>query len=115
MFGKVKIGAKEVEMLANAATPYRYQQIFHEDYIKKVTGKEEAEPADLFTKLGFVMAMQAAKKDMSKVSIADFYTWLEGFEPSDVFMAVDEISSIYYGNEAGDVDPKENNAQQSEK
>lgn len=106
MYGKVTIGDKEVELLANAATPYRYQQIFHEDYFKKVTGKEEAEPADLFVKLGFVMAMQALKKDMSKVSIADFYTWLEGFEPSGVFEAVDAIADVYNGNAKGEVDPK---------
>lgn len=106
MYGKVKIGEKEIEMLANAATPYRYQQIFHEDYIKQVTGKTEAEPADLFTKLGFTMAMQAAKKDMSKVSIADFYAWLEEFEPSDVFAAAGTIADFYNGNGKGEVDPK---------
>lgn len=106
MYGKVKIGNKEVEMLANAATPYRFQQIFHEDFIKKVTGKEDSEPADFFTKIGFTMAMQAMKKDMSKISIADFYTWLEGFEPADVFTAVDAIANLYNGNHEGDVNPK---------
>ena len=106
MFGKVKIGEKDVEMLANAATPYRYQQIFHEDFIKKVTGKEDSEPADFFTKIGFTMAMQASKKDMSKIGIADFYTWLEGFEPNEVFTAVDAIADLFNGNYEGDVNPK---------
>lgn len=106
MYGTVTIGGKDIAMLANAATPYRYQQIFHEDFIKKVTGKDEAEPADFFAKIGFTMAMQAAKKDMGKLSIAEFFAWLEEFEPSDVFSATDAIADIYNGNTKGDVDPK---------
>lgn len=106
MFGKVKIGGKEVEMIGNAATPYRYQAIFHEDYLKKVTGKEEADPNDFFAKIGFVMAMQAEKKDMSKINQDSFLAWLEQFEPGDVFEAVGEISDLYNGNSKGEVDPK---------
>lgn len=106
MLGTVKIGNKDVEMLGNAATPYRYQQIFHEDFLKRVTGKEEADPTDFFTKIGFVMAMQAAKKDMSKVNLEGFYKWLEGFEPADVFAAASDIADVYNGTAKGDVDPK---------
>ena len=106
MSGKVVIGKKDVEMLANAATPYRFQQIFHEDFIKKVTGKEEAEAVDFFAKIGFVMAMQAEKRDMAKLTTADFYAWLEGFEPSDVFGSANDIADLYNGNAKGDVDPK---------
>lgn len=106
MFGKVKIGEKEIEMLGNAATPYRYQQVFHEDYLKKVTGKEEADPNDFFLKLGFVMAMQAEKKDMSKVGMTEFFKWLEQFEPSEAFAAASDIADLYNGNAQGDVDPK---------
>lgn len=106
MYGKVTIGKKEVEMVANAATPYRYQQIFHEDYLKKVMGKEETEPNDFFAKMGFVMAMQAAKKDMSKLNEESFFKWLEGFEPSDVYAAAGDIAEVYNGNLEGDVDPK---------
>lgn len=106
MYGKITIGGKEVELVANAATPYRYQQIFHEDYLKKVTGKEEADPNDFFTKIGFVMAMQAAKKDLSKVNVETFYKWLEEFEPSEVFAAAGDIADVFNGEAAGTVDPK---------
>lgn len=106
MYGKVTIGGKEIEMVANAATPYRYQQIFREDYLKKVTGKEEADPNDFFAKIGFVMAMQAAKKDMSKINMETFYKWLEDFEPSEVFAAASDIADIYNGQEQGSADPK---------
>lgn len=106
MYGVVKIGTEEVEMVANAATPYRYQAIFKEDFLKKIKGKEEADPNDFFSKLGYVMAMQAAKRDMAKLSIETFYKWLEGFEPNDVFNACDAIAAIYTGTTEGEVDPK---------
>lgn len=106
MYGTVSIGNKEVDMVANAATPYRYQQIFREDYLKKVSGKEETDPTDFFVKIGFVMAMQAAKKDMSKINMESFYKWLEGFEPADVFAAAGDIADVYNGEAAGNVDPK---------
>lgn len=106
MFNTVKIGDHEVEMTANAATPYRYQQIFHEDYLKKITGKEKTDPHDFFVKMGFVMAMQAAKKDMSKLNEESFFEWLEQFGVSDAFAAADQIADVFNGNAAGDVDPK---------
>ena len=106
MYGKVMIGDKEVEMVANAATPYRYKAIFGEDFLKKVKGQEEADPNDFFAKLGYVMAMQAQKKDMAKLNTETFYKWLEGYEPNDVFSACDAISEIYAGNASTDVDPK---------
>ena len=106
MYGKVTIGGKEVELVANAATPYRYQQIFHEDYLKKVTGKEEADPNDFFAKIGFVMAMQAAKKDLSKINVESFYRWLEEFEPSEVFAAAGDIADVFNGSGQGSADPK---------
>lgn len=107
MFGTVKIGEKEFEMVANAATPYRYNQIFHEDYMAQVTGKVETDPHDFFAKIGYVMAMQATKKtDLSKLNFETYMAWLEQFEPADVFSAVDEIADIYNGNNHTDVDPK---------
>lgn len=106
MYGRIKIGDKDVELVANAATPYRYQQIFREDYLKKVSGKEETDPTDFFVKIGFVMAMQAAKKDMSKINLESFFKWLEGFEPADVFAAASDIADVYNGEAAGNVDPK---------
>lgn len=106
MFGKVTIGTQEIEMLGNAATPYRYQAIFHEDYLKTVTGKADTDPNDFFAKLGFVMAMQASKKDLSKMTAESFYKWLEQFEPGDVYSATGDIADLYNGNAESTVDPK---------
>lgn len=107
MFGKVKIGSKEVELLANAATPYRYNQIFHDDYMKKVSGEtSEAEKIDLFVRLGFVMAKQAEGADMNKLNEDMFFEWLEGFEANDLFEAAGDISLFYAGTTATETDPK---------
>lgn len=107
MFGKVKIGDKEVEMLANGATPYRYKQIFHDDYLAKVTsGISDADATDMMAKMGYVMAMQAAKADMGSLSEDSYIEWLEQFEPNDIYAASSEISDIYAGNTKTEVDPK---------
>lgn len=107
MYKVIKIGAKDVPMLANGATPYRYKQIFRADYFKQVT--EDNSPAtsiDVFTKMGFVMAMQAEKKDMRKVSEDMFFEWLEQFESMDISNACGEIAVLIAGNEGTNADPK---------
>lgn len=107
MFGVVKIGEKEVEMLANGATPYRYKTVFHEDYLAKVTGKiSDAEATDMMAKMGYIMAMQAEKADMTKLSLETFIEWLEQFNPNDIYAATSAISDIYAGNAESDVAPK---------
>ncbi len=114
MYGKVMIGSKEVEMLANAATPYRYQIIFKEDFFKKVSGKEETDSRDFFAKLGYTMAKQAEKGDMSKLNTDTFLMWLEAFEPADVFAATSDIADIYNGMKVTSVDPKDESGQPSD-
>lgn len=107
MYGVVKIGEKDVEMVANAATPYRYQAIFHKDFLAEVSGAKEVYPQDFFARMGYVMAMQASKKtDLSKLNEETFLTWLSDFEPSDVFAAADAIADIYNGSAETNTDPK---------
>ena len=50
MYGTVTIGGKDVEMVANAASPYRFKQIFREDFLKRAidTNGNETESVDLF-------------------------------------------------------------------
>lgn len=99
MYGKVHIGEKEIEMVANAASPYIYRQVFHEDFLKKIQEKD-IEP-DLFVKMGFIMMKQAEKgtkmSDLMKLTMDSFYEWLFGFEAMDVLQASAEISNIYLG------------------
>lgn len=113
MFRVIKIGEKEVEMVANAATTYRYKQIFRRDYYREINAKERDtfDNIDIFTRMGFVMAKQAEKADMAKLSEEDFFEWLEQFDPLAVSMAVDQISLLANGSKEGTVDPKKEAAQ----
>lgn len=117
MYGKVQIGDREVELVANAASPYRFKQIFREDFLKRAieTNENEAESIDLFVKMGFIMAKQAEKADFSKLNEDVFIAWLEEFEPNDVQIAAGDIANIYSGNAETKVSPKRKAARRSEK
>lgn len=98
MFGVVKIGNKEVKMVANAASCYVYRQLFKEDFLLKA--QEKTPDPDIFQKMGFVMAKQAETNKMSdlmKIPIDEYYEWLMQFEPLDVITAAGEISNLYMG------------------
>lgn len=107
MYGKVKIGDKEVGMLANAASLYIYKNIFHEDFLKKIQAEEP--DGDIFQKMGFVMAKQAEiekPSELMKLNIDSFYEWLQNFEALDVILAIDDISDLYLANKNGTSVPK---------
>lgn len=100
MYGKIKIGEKETAMAANAATPFWFNQIFHEDFFvlsQKVTEGNEGAAVDLFSKVGFIMAKQAEKADMRQLNMDSFIEWLEGFEAMDMAIASAEIAVFYSG------------------
>ena len=106
MFGKVKIGNKEVEMLATASTPIRYKGIFKKDVIAILTGKKTEALGDFCSELGFVMAKQAEKSDMARLSVEAYYEWLDQFDAMDVYNATDAIWDVFSGTQEADVDPK---------
>lgn len=97
MRGIVNISEQGVEMLATASTPIRLRQVFGIDYFATVTQKNvgEAQMLDLYSKLAFIMAKQAEGGDLSKITEAQYYEWLDQFEPLDVVLAVPEISALY--------------------
>lgn len=107
MYKTVTIGGKQVEMLANAATPYRYSQVFHDDFMQEITTDvTDAKATNLFTRLGYIMAMQAAKSDMAKLNVESFIAWLEQFGPQDVVEALQDIAAVYSGTAGTESDPK---------
>lgn len=110
MNGIVKIGSVDVGMTANAASPFIYRQIFHEDFLRE-TQKKDFDPS-IMVKMGFVMAMQDSKpmSELMKLKEESFYTWLEGFEPLDVMMASADISNLYMGQTVKTSDPKNEDA-----
>lgn len=106
MKGTVVIGDKKVEVVANAASPYLYKGVFHEDFLIEV---QKSNPStDLFVKMGFIMAMQAAKsrQDVQNLNIDDFYDWLEEFDAMDILLATDALSNVYFDQTKGTAAPK---------
>ena len=104
-------GGKEVKLAANAATPFRFKQLFNKDLLKVFNdnSKEDAdtiEMADVFTEMAFIMNRQAEGIDMSGLSMDDFYSWLEGFEPMDFVMKGQEILEIYLSSTQVSVEAK---------
>ena len=118
MYGVVKVGNKEVEMCANAATPVRYRQVFGKNLLTYFLGRaSEDEMTAMIPELAYIMAMSAAKADMNKLSIAGYIEWLEGFEGLDFLEAAtaEEIMRIYQANELPDAVSKKKQGQRKGK
>lgn len=112
MFAEIQIGAEMVPMEANAATPFRFKHVFHKDFLALASkGLEDAEAAEVGAQLAYIMAMQGAKADMTKLNEDAFYKWLEGFGPNDIVMALDKVMDLYNGNTATTVAPKKKKGQ----
>lgn len=100
MFKEIKIGDKNVSLLANGATPIRYRQLFHKDLISKMNEGTNADDAlEMASELAFIMAKSAEKADMSTINAEMYYEWLEQFETLDIVQASEQIFSVYVGQE----------------
>jgi len=104
-------GGKELKLAANAATPFRFKQIFGADLLKLFqqnteTAAENVMLADVVSQLAFIMNMQAEGKNLNAVSMDDFYAWLEGFEPMELPLAGQAIINTYMSSAATSVSPK---------
>ena len=107
MYKTIEIDGKKMEFAANAATPFRYKQVFKSDLFA-VLGNEkraEEEGAEVVTKLAYIMHNQAKKADMGKLNEDDFVTWLEGFSSMAFINSADEIINVYMDSTIGTATP----------
>lgn len=107
MYKTIVIDGNEMEFAANAATPFRYKQVFKADLFA-VLGNEkraEEEGAEAVTRLAYIMHKQAEKADMSKLNEDDFMTWLEGFSAMAFINTAEEIINVYMESTAGTATP----------
>lgn len=101
MYGVVKIGGKEVPLLANAATSIRYKQVFGKNILTYFNGNAKPEDiAEVVQELAYIMARGAEKADMNMLNIDDYIDWASQFDGFDLLRASDKILEIYQGNEA---------------
>ena len=118
MYKEIKVGDKLVPMLANAATPIRFRQVFGKNLLKYFIGQESNEEIAAMTgELAYIMAKAGEGADMNKISIDDYITWLEQFDAM-AFVDVDtvtEIMAIYQSNMDGGSRAKKDQGRQNEK
>lgn len=113
MYKEIKVGRKTVPMTANAATEYRCKQTFRQTLLQEflklapaiesgddLSAEEADKVIDVSSKLGYIMAMQAAKADMSKLNEETYLQWLEDFEPLDLLKAAGDIIKLWIGQKA---------------
>lgn len=113
MYRELQIGGHDAPLclLANAATAYRYRQVFGEDLIALYAGLAESKNAkadtiDAAHKLAFVMNAAAEKKDMARLNAEAFYAWLEQYDELDLATAADSIWAVFLSQQEGKSRPK---------
>lgn len=115
-YGVINMGeGREVALLANALTKYRYRQVFGEDLMNELQGVTEGsagEQAALFEKLAYIMATQAEKRS-DKANIDDFFVWLEDFGSGEILEHALDIVAIYQSNQKGLSEAKNQEGPQS--
>ena len=109
----VKVGEKELNLLANAATPIRYKMVFGEDIMvafNQINGKkrDEGEILDISSQLAFIMNKQATcdKEALKGLTKEVYIEWLEDFGPMDFVNASTEIFNTYLGTTGTTSKPK---------
>ena len=111
MFNLVKIGDKEVPMLAMASVDLYYKSVFHEDPVTVQTKMGEGEAIGFFQRMGFIMAKFAELKDrkeMLKLNEDSYLEWLDQFERTDFLNALVYARMTYEGQTVTMSDAKKN-------
>lgn len=102
MFNIVKIGDKDVPMLAMASANIYYKRVFGRDAIvTQADVTTDGERIAFYGEMGYIMAAMAeANGDKSKLNALNFDSyveWLDQFENSDYTGAIYEIAKVYEG------------------
>ena len=91
-------GDKKLSFLASASTAYRFNQVFHEDLMSKLTKMETEADYSMADKLAYVMNAQAEGKDMKTLNYDSFLAWLDELESSEILLHIEEIVGLYLGS-----------------
>ena len=106
MYKELEIGGKTIAFLSNGATPLYYKHVFHADLLKNLNGDGLEIASDKIPEMGFIMAKQADKADMMKLTYEMYVEWLTGFEPLDLVLKGGEIANVYISDSIPSEEPK---------
>ena len=104
MYREIKVGEKNIPMLANGATPLRYRMVFGKDIIAEFEHAESdsGRATSSISELAYIMTKAAEAQNggeaMSTLNMESYIDWLEQFEPLDLTLSADEIIDLYMGN-----------------
>ena len=108
----VKIGDKTIAMTCNAASPVIYRQVFKQDLLVFLQGMIKARTktnelpdgtGEMFSRLAYIMAMQAEKTTAEcfrELSVDGWLEWLTEFAPLEIEQAGPDIMNLYYATES---------------
>jgi len=104
-------GGKDIKLAANAATPFRFKQLFNMDLLQIFQKSTKSEDdgmilGDVIAQLAFIMNRQAEGANMNSISMDEFFTWLEGFEAMDFVTAGQQIIDVYLASTKTSVEAK---------
>lgn len=107
MMKTIMIDGKETALLANAATPFRFRQIFKKDLLAILGNEKRAEEEGVVTvtQLAYIMAKQAEKTDLTTLNENTFIEWLEGFGPMAFVEAAEDILNVYMDSAVSSANP----------
>lgn len=119
MYNVVRVGDKEIPMLAMASVDVYYKLIFREDPIalQASEGFDAGTMISFMERMGFVMAKFAECKDrkaMLQLNEEAFLDWLDGLERAEYINALADVQATYDGQALPTAASKKNNAEPSE-
>lgn len=102
----IQIGNTQVEMAANAASPFLYRKTFGEDFLLKLyeDGNTLNDKIALFEKMAYIMMMQAKaetgeidRKALYSMRESDCIDWLMGLDdPMAIANAISDLAGLYF-------------------
>lgn len=94
MKGTINLNGRVFIVEVNAASPYLYKQIFHQDFLREI---QESDPSDMILlKMLFIMVAQSAfrSEDILKLSESDFFIFMEFLDLKDWLPANTQVSGM---------------------
>lgn len=98
MTKEIMIGDVPVKFTGNAATTYRYKQLFQRDILKSFMAQGTDIDTDMIMELAYVMHLQAegaGNEAFNKSSFESYLAWLDGLDFVEMLTAAPEILSIW--------------------
>lgn len=98
MTSTITIGDREIAMTANAATCYRYKQVFKKDLFQIFKSTEQIDISAI-QELAYIMKNQA-DGTVDKMNFDDYMIWLEEFDALDFAHSSAQIVNVYANQQA---------------